>query len=157
MRKSPEAHGMSKSALYRIWINMLQRCYNPAADAYPNYGARGIYVCDRWRNSFRAFFDDKSPRPPGTSLERIDNDGPYSPENCRWEIRANQMRNKRSNRLLTFNGKTLTLVEWAERIGITGEAVAARLKAGWSIEVALTKPASDTRASSRQQSQARRA
>lgn len=91
-----EAHNASKTSEYRAWCGIRQRCFNPANCRYEGYGGRGITVCDRWNQSFLAFFEDMGPRPsPNHSIDRIDNDGNYEPSNCRWATRSQQQRNKR--------------------------------------------------------------
>jgi len=131
-------HGQSRigSAIYRTWKHMLDRCRNPGAREYPYYGGRGIHVCKRWRVSFVAFREDMGPRLPGTSLDRIDNDGDYTPKNCRWATIAQQARNTRYNRRITHNGETLCLVDWARRIGISHSTLRWRLQ-HWSVARAL--------------------
>src|SRR5262245_8683986 len=101
-------HGMTETSEYRTWVDMRRRCHQPQRPDYKNYGARGIYVCDEWRNSFEAFYRDMGHRPPGCVLDRRNNDGPYSPENCQWVTRKQQERNKRNNRLVTIEGETMT-------------------------------------------------
>lgn len=134
-----QTHGQSYTSEYPSWQHMLNRCHNPDSTYYRDYGGRGITVCERWRNSPENFIADMGPRPtPDHTLERIDNDGPYSPENCRWATRREQARDRRSNRRLTHNGETLCLAEWAERLGITTNTLYMRLRAGWSVEKALT-------------------
>jgi hypothetical protein len=127
---------------YSSWRSALQRCCDPTFVYYSYYGGRGITVCERWRD-FSNFYADMGPRPtPQHTLDRIDNDGPYAPKNCRWATRQEQARNRRSNRMLTHNGETLCLSEWAERIDLPANALYMRLYNGWSTEQALTRPRS---------------
>lgn len=130
-----------KYAARSSWRNMLNRCYNTKFHDYSNYGGRGISVCDRWRHSFSNFLSDMGERPEGCSLDRIDNNGNYSPENCRWETRKNQNRNKRTNFILTFRGESACFMDWCERLGVHHNTLHNRLKrAGMSVEEAFTKP-----------------
>jgi hypothetical protein len=112
-------HGMTETVEYRIWIDMRRRCHQPQRPDFKNYGARGIYVCDEWRDSFETFYRDMGPRPSGRVLDRRDNAGPYSPDNCHWVTRKQQERNKRTSRFVTIKGETLTVVEASERFGIS--------------------------------------
>jgi len=116
---------------------MIARCHNPKSGKYSFYGARGISVCDRWRNSFDDFVADMGPRPTGSTIEREHNAGNYEPENCRWATVKEQARNRRSNRIITFNGETLTLAEWCERYNLHQVTVGRRLNAGWPPEAAF--------------------
>ena len=134
-------HADSKSTEHTIWCGMIARCESPANHAYRDYGGRGITVCDRWRHSYEAFLTDMGRRPPELSLDRIDNDGPYSPENCRWANGSTQTLNRRATRLLTFNGKTQALSQWAKEIGIRRSTLSCRLKMGWPLGRAFTEPA----------------
>lgn len=121
---------------------MIARCYNPNVEKYPDYGGRGIVVCDRWRGEggFELFLEDMGGRPVGASIERIDNDGPYSPENCRWATQMEQCNNRRSNRTLTFRGRSQTVSQWAREVGLNRGTLNERLELGWSVSDALTRP-----------------
>lgn len=102
---------------------------HPHNKSYPNYGGRGIFVCERWSASYDAFLEDMGHPTEGQTLERIDCNGPYSPENCRWASWSDQANNKRTNRLISHNGKTQTMAQWASDLGITKGALYRRLKA----------------------------
>jgi len=116
-------HGMSDTSEYNIWNNMVARCTNKKLPGYGRYGGRGIEVCDRWLSSFENFYTDMGGRPPGTSLDRIDNNGDYAPDNCRWATTKEQSRNRRSNRLI--EGKPM--VEWCEENDLNRNAVGNKL------------------------------
>lgn len=135
-------HGRSKAPEYVIWIAMLQRCSNPKNDDYALYGGRGIVVCERWRASFAAFIEDMGERPARHSIDRIDPNGPYAPENCRWATATTQARNTRRNRVIEHGDERLTLIEWSLRVGVAHELIRARIdRLGWTVERALTTPA----------------
>ena len=132
--------GLGEEPLYKTWAAMIARCQNERDQAYHNYGGRGISVCARWRESFAAFKEDMGPRPSGRTLDRINNDGNYTPENCRWATTQEQNRNRRGLCLLTFQGKTRTITEWAAEIGISRMTLYNRRRRGWSVERTLTEP-----------------
>lgn len=124
---------------YDAWSSMKRRCLNPRAPNFKDYGGRGIAICQTWVDSFEAFLGAMGPRPsPSHSLDRIDNDGPYSPENCRWADRLQQARNRRSNHIVEVNGRSLTVTEAALQAGVNIETVRTRISRGWSIERALS-------------------
>jgi hypothetical protein len=134
-------HGMSSRSEYSIWLGMIDRCSRLGHKNYESYGGRNIVVCDRWRESFEAFFSDMGDRPsPEHSIDRIDNDKGYEPENCRWATQSTQVRNSRRMRPLTLNGRTQTMTEWAAELGINYSTIATRLAKGYSHEEALTRP-----------------
>jgi len=135
-----KADGFSGDPIYSIWAGMIQRCENPNTLSFHNYGGRGISVCRRWKESVAAFAQDMGPRPDGYTLDRVDNDGDYTPDNCRWASLQEQQRNKRTNRVIEFNGEKKLLVEWASEKGISVKALWFRLYDGWSVERALTTP-----------------
>ena len=125
---------------YIAWHNMVSRCRKEDHPSYPEYGGRGIDVCDLWLD-FEPFFENVGPRPSKAhSLDRIDNNRGYAPGNVRWALGSEQHNNKRSNRYLTHNGRTLTMKQWAETTGIKYKTIEQRLnKYGWPIERALEK------------------
>jgi len=123
-----KTHGMTGSPTYRTWCSMRKRCEDKTDDHYKWYGARGITVCERW-SSFENFLSDMGVRPRGMSLDRIDNDGPYSPENCRWATQKEQMQNTRKS--VTFEGKTIQ--EWSEQLGIKYHTLTYRMRKHGSV------------------------
>lgn len=131
-------HGLSKSGEYGVWNQMIQRCTNPNVRSYRLYGARGIFVCQRWLESFNNFLADMGPRTsPAHTLERSDNSGNYEPGNCRWATKEEQGQNKRNNRLVTAYGETKCVTEWARVLRIAPNTIYARLAKGLSAEQAL--------------------
>jgi hypothetical protein len=128
-RKAKTRHGMSRTKTHRAWSSMLDRCYRKSNASYPRYGGRGITVCDRWRDCFECFLEDMGTAPAGHSLDRIDNDGPYSPENCRWVDAKTQSNNTRANTRIQHNGKSRTVAQWAEETGIGRTTIHYRIRA----------------------------
>lgn len=135
-------HNRSKSIEYRIWAAMIQRCTNKNNGAYHDYGGRGITVCEEWLNSFAAFFRDMGERPsPKHEIDRRDNSKGYSKDNCKWVTAKTNQRNKRNNRLISYNGVSKTLAEWAQDTGLLQSTIGLRIdRLGWSVHDALTKP-----------------
>jgi hypothetical protein len=139
-------HGGADTPEHRVWRKMRERCSRPEATGFHNYGGRGIRVCERWQ-SFENFFADMGARPsPGHTIERIDVDGPYAPDNCRWATNAEQQLNRRNTIRLTYRGETRPLAEWARRFGLSISMVGWRVRHGWPVEAALGTPASGGRA-----------
>lgn len=135
----------NRDRLYSVWNMMKQRCNNPNNKFYQNYGGRGISVCREWLESYDAFRDwavgngyDPTAKHGNCTIDRIDNNGNYCPENCRFVSMKEQSRNTRSNHLITFNGKTQPLKSWGEETGIYYLTIYKRLKSGWIVEEALT-------------------
>lgn len=134
-----ERHGMSKSSEFEAWHSMKQRCSNPNYKNYKWYGGRGIRVCDRWLNSFTDFYGDMGKRPSNKySLDRIDVNGNYEPDNCKWSTAKEQHNNKRTNKVIEVNGRTQTIQQWCDELGINSHTVYKRLSRGWLTERALT-------------------
>lgn len=120
VRKEWERHGIYKSKLYYVWYGMKTRCYDEKSSAYKNYGGRGIKICDSWAKDIKSFYEwaIENGYSEGLTLERIDNSGEYSPNNCRWATRKEQANNVRRNLRITYQDETLTAPQWAERFGI---------------------------------------
>lgn len=146
-RNTRKTHGGSRERLYHVWADMRRRCISPQCSNYSSYGGRGITVCEEWQNSFEAFrdwalangYDETAPRGECT-IDRIDVNGSYSPENCRWVNATAQNNNKRKNRRIECFGEVKTLAEWALEYGMVPETLARRLSSGMSIETALQLP-----------------
>lgn len=138
IRLAPKKHGLAdRHPLYETWLNMRRRCLVSSCKAYKWYGARGITICDRWDN-FLHFVEDMGPRPVGTSLDRKDNDGPYSPENCRWAGRSEQRENTRSCNQTEVNGvRYPTLSAACAALGVPYPRTYYRLQKGWGVDRAF--------------------
>lgn len=137
--RPPRRGGVSDTTEYRIYYSIRTRCENTKHRDYPSYGGRGIYLCDRWRAGYTFFLDDVGRRPNlNHSLERRDNDGPYSPENCYWATAQQQAANRRGVKLLTFREKTQTAAAWSRDTGIPAATILDRLSREWPVGDALT-------------------
>ena len=122
-------HALMNTATYRSWQSMKRRCLSPNAHNYKHYGGRGIKICARWM-TFVNFADDMGERPSGHTLDRIDNDGMYCPENCKWSTQAEQSRNRSSSVRVTLDGKTMTATDAAKLYGIHRKTIAKRVASG---------------------------
>ena len=131
----------TKERLHRIWKGIKARCYNPNREAYSNYGGRGITVCDEWKNDFQAFYDWAMANgyTDDLTLDRIENDGNYEPDNCRWATRKEQGNNSRHNHLITAYGKTQTMQQWSDETGISYNTMKTRIRRGCTGEE-IVKP-----------------
>lgn len=141
-----KTHGLSKTSMYSTWSSMIARCTRESSTFWHRYGGRGIRVCPRWFK-FEHFLEDMGPKPsPKHSIDRIDNDLGYSPENCRWATMSQQRANidpssPTAIRFCALNGESLPVKEWASRLGISRKTLTERLDSGlWSAEEALTTP-----------------
>jgi len=140
LRRINAKHLMSQSPEHRAWTLMRNRCTNQNAPRFDRWGGRGITVCPAW-NDFETFLRDMGPRPtPAHSLDRINNDGPYSPENCRWATRRQQANNTSTTRIIEHNGERRPLNEWARLAGINKSTFYYRLKRGLTMHEAMTRP-----------------
>jgi len=139
MTNKTHGRGQDSSGAYNVWMLMRSRCLNKNKRDYPRYGGRGITVCERW-NSFENFLADMGEQPAGMQIDRIDNNGAYSPGNCRWATPKQQARNRRSTIMVTLNGRTQPLIDWCDEFGARYDRVYQRIyKLGWDIERALTE------------------
>lgn len=129
------------SGTYRSYQAMMSRCHNSKTRSFPDYGGRGIIVCERWRGSFEAFLADMGPRPAGRyTIERKDSNGNYEPVNCIWAQRREQNRNTRRNRLIRIAGETRLLADWLAQVGMSYGTFRSRVVSGMSEQDALLKP-----------------
>ena len=134
-----------KSKIYQSWDDMTQRCTNPNFRQYKDYGGSGISICERWRK-FVNFLEDMGEKPKGLTLEKTNNKKGYCKENCRWATRKEQQRNRRNNRIETYNGKTQCLTDWAKEFNTSKETLRNRVvNLGWSIKRALVTPIRNTK------------
>ena len=131
--------GGHASPTYTSWQNMRTRCQNLSDPTYPQYGGRGITVCRAWAD-FERFLKDMGERPAGMTLDRKNNEKGYYKENCRWATAKQQQQNRRVNKLLTYNGETYCLAQWAQRLGHSVQILKGRIRRGWSVELALSIP-----------------
>lgn len=124
-------------------MKIKDRCYNPSDKSYPNYGGRGIEVCEKWLASFECFLADMGARPsPRHSIDRINNEGGYYPGNCRWATAVEQANNKRNNRFISVDGVAKTVAQWAVEGDVTASSISGRLDRGWQSDLAATDPKS---------------
>lgn len=122
---------------YKAWNNMHTRCYDPKHKSYPNYGGRGVRVCERWLNNFDNFVVDMGLAPPHTSLDRYDTEGMYDPFNCRWATIKEQANNTRQNVYVIFQGRKMTATQLAEKFNMPPSRLLMRLRRGWPLDRAL--------------------
>lgn len=134
-------HSMYGTRLYKIYHKIRDRCYNQNHQAYRHYGGRGIEICDEWQD-FKNFYEwaIANGYEEHLTIDRIDVNGDYSPDNCRWITQKEQLSNTRRNRYLTYDGETLTVTQWAEKTGLKRSTIANRIAKGWSVEKVLTEP-----------------
>lgn len=142
-------HNESKTTLYRDWASMLSRCYNPKEKAYKNYGGKGIKVCDEWHDflAFKKWVSDTKPKcKEALSIDRINPNGDYCPDNCRWATRKIQQRNRTTNLIYEHNGKSQTLIEWCEELGLDYKRMHNRVyKLHWTFEKAISTPVNESK------------
>lgn len=139
LAKNNITHNMSNTRLYRVWQNIKSRCYYKQNNRYENYGGRGIKVCDEWKNDFKSFYEwaVTNGYKDTLTIDRINVNGDYEPNNCRWSTLIQQGRNKRNNKTYTINGETRCLSEWCELLNLNYNTVSTRIHRNWAIEKAL--------------------
>lgn len=136
MSKIKKIHGLEGTPTYKSWRGLKYRCLNRNAQQFSRYGGRGIKVCDRWLD-FKNFVEDMGIKPDGKTIGRIDNDGDYTPSNCRWETAEQQSNNKSCNRIIEINGEIKTMSQWCHSKSIPRSTVFNRLSHGWKPEDAV--------------------
>lgn len=135
VREACMTHGRTGTTEWKIWTNIKERCLNPKNSGYHKYGGRGIVICAAWKESFMEFFSDMGKRPgAGYSIERRNNDGPYSPDNCYWATYSQQARNRRSSVYVAIQGESMLLIEACEKYGVPYSKAHLRLSRGWSTD-----------------------
>nr|DAU55976.1 MAG TPA: PVL ORF-50-like family [Caudoviricetes sp.] len=141
MKSINHKHGGAGTRLFRIWTGMRTRCLNKKDKAYPRYGGRGITICAEWKDDFKKFeeWSLSNGYSEELTLDREDNNGPYSPDNCRWATHRQQGNNKRTNTIIQCFGISHTLSEWSEITGIPSGRISSRVKNGWELEKALSR------------------
>lgn len=146
-REQSTTHSMSKTRIYNTWAKMKSRCNNPNTRSYKDYGGRGILVCKEWNDNFASFYQwaithgyDET-----LTIDRIDVNANYTPDNCRWISKSAQATNRRSNRYIEYNGERKTVTEWANDLDIPRQLLFGRLRRGWSPKDVLTKPLDTTK------------
>ena len=146
-RETITKHGLRYHPLYVTWCNIHARCENSNNPEYKHYGGRGIRVCDEWKDvtSFIGWAEANGYR-SGLQIDRIDNNGNYEPDNCRFVTHTGNQNNKRTNRLLTYEGRTQTISQWAKELNVPSDRIRSRLNMGWNVEDVLFKPKQRVRA-----------
>lgn len=136
---TPSPH---REKLYTVWATIRRRCYDKTYKDYPRYGGQHITMCKEWRDDFDSFYNWAliSGYKPGLTVDRVCNTRGYNPGNCRWASRKTQANNRSTNTYLTFDGRTMTLAQWADRTGIPDYTIIRRMERGWSLEKTLTEP-----------------
>ena len=136
-------HRKSSTVLYKRWSGIKERCYSPNSTKYYRYGARGIKMCDEWKNDFIKFYDwsINNGFSENLTIDRIDVNGDYCPENCKWSNNIEQANNKTNSRFITYKGKTQTVAQWSRETGVAYDNIIARLRLGWDVDSIFTKPA----------------
>jgi len=146
-KKYKLTHGCSNTRIFKIWMAMKRRCYYKKAINYSNYGGRGISICAEWLNSFQAFMEwsTNNGYTDNLTIDRINNDGNYEPENCRWASKTTQGNNRSTCHYVTYKGETHTVIEWERKLGLPKNLIAKRLSRKWSVKKAIETPKGDYR------------
>lgn len=135
-------HNSAHKRLYMIWFDMKRRCYQSQNKRYDRYGARGIAVCEEWKDDFQSFFDwsMRNGYDETLSIDRIDMNGDYTPTNCRWVDKYIQANNRSNNHFITHNGKTQTLMQWSKEVNMNYSTLRQRVRSGWSFDDVINRP-----------------